>query len=102
MAIGAIEMTTIARAQDYTTIKHNEDNKTFVDQSHFGQQLTKNVEQMTRQVNSGDDTEWQNKKFDAKEKGGNAYSGDGGKKHKQEKPKDQVTAARHQGFDVKI
>ena len=33
MAFGAIELTTISRAQDYTTIKHNEDNKVVVDQS---------------------------------------------------------------------
>lgn len=102
MAVGPIEMSTIARTQDYTTIKHNEDNKTFVDQSNIGQQLTKNVEQLTKQVQSSDDSDWQNKKFDAKEKGKNEYSGDGGKKHERNNRKEQVIAKGHQGFDMKI
>ena len=41
MAFGSIELTTISRAQDYTTIKHNEDNKVNVDQANFSQQLQK-------------------------------------------------------------
>lgn len=103
MAVGPIEMSTIARAQDYTTIKHNEDNKTFVDQTNIGQQLNRNVEQMTRQVHSSDNSDWQNKKFDAKEKGSNTYSGEEGKKRDHEKQqKEQVVINRHQGFDIKI
>lgn len=102
MAVGPIEMSTIARAQDYTTIKHNDDNKVFVDQANFGQQLTKNVEQMTKQVHSSDDSDWQNKKFDAKEKGNNAYHGDGGQKREPSQKREQVIAKGHQSFDIKI
>lgn len=102
MGIGSIEFTTIARSQDYTTIKHNEDNKVNVDQAYFGQQLNKNVEQKTKKVQNGDNTEWQNKKFDAKEKGSNAYEGNSTLKRKQKQPKEQVVINGHQGFDVKI
>lgn len=104
MAFGAIELTTISRAQDYTTIKHNEDNKGMVDQTNFGKQLDKNVEQMTKEVHHGDNSDWQKKKFDAKEKGGNAYSGDGGRQRKkEEQQKDQKPAvSQHRGFDIKI
>ena len=36
MSINRIELQgTITRAQDYTTIKHNQDNKGMVDQSNF-------------------------------------------------------------------
>lgn len=103
MAFGAIEFTTISRAQDYTTIKHNEDSKGFVDQTNIGQQMNKNVEQLTKEVHQGDSTGWQNKKFDAKEKGSNSYDSDGGKKRKQDgKPKEQMVAKEYRGFDIKI
>lgn len=69
MAFGAIELTTISRAQDYTTIKHNEDNKVNVDQTNFSQQFQKTTEQNIREVHSSDDTQWHEKRPDAKEKG---------------------------------
>ena len=59
MAFGAIELTTISRAQDYTTIKHNEDNKVNVDQTNFSDQFQKTTEQNIREVHSSDDVQWQ-------------------------------------------
>ncbi len=86
MAIGFVEMQgQITRAQDFTTVKHNEDTKGLVDQSNFGQQMTKQVEKQVQRVNQGDRTENRQKKFDAKEKGSNEYQGDGGKNRKQKK-----------------
>lgn len=86
MAIGFVEMQgQITRAQDFTTVKHNEDTKGLVDQSNFGQQMTKQVERQVQRVNQGDKTENRQKKFDAKEKGSNEYSGDGGRGRKQKK-----------------
>ena len=78
MAIGFVEMQgQITRAHDYTTIKHNDDTKGMVEQAHFGQQLTKQVEKQVKRVNQGDKPE-----FDAKDKGSNEYRGDGGKNRK--------------------
>lgn len=86
MAIGFVELHgQITRAQDYTTIKHNEDTKELVDQTNFGQQMTKQVEKQAQRVNEGDNTENRQKKHDAKEKGSNEYYGDGGRNRKQEK-----------------
>ncbi len=68
MAFGSIEFTTISRAQDYSAIKHNEDNKGMVDQNNFSGQVQKSVEQMVRQVKSSDNAQWYEKKPDAKEK----------------------------------
>lgn len=102
MAFGSIEIPTITRAQDYTTIKHNEDNKGFVDQTNISQQINKNVEQLTREVHSSDNSDWQNKKFDAKEKGQSEYQGNGGKKRKKEERREQIIVNGHQGFDIKI
>ncbi len=86
MAIGFVEMQgQITRAQDFTTVKHNEDTKGLVDQSNFGQQMTKQVEKQTRRVNERDRAENRQKKFDAKEQGSNEYHGDGGQHRKREK-----------------
>lgn len=102
MAFGAIELTTISRAQDYTTIKHNEDNKGFVDQTNIGQHVQKEQRQRTNQVNSGDETGWHTRQFDAKEKGDNEYGGNGGKNRKKQQKHEQMVIKGRQGFDMKI
>ena len=104
MAIGAIERATIARSQDYTTIKANEDSKPIIDQRHFGQTFSKEVENKSRQVTQGQKPEQQQKKFDAKETGtGQSYS-QGPQKKKEEKDIQDgiVTLKKSGGFDIKI
>ena len=91
MSISRIELQgTITRAQDYTAIKHNEDNKGIVDQSNFQTQFHKAVENKVTQVHKGDDTEKGNTKYDAKEKGKGQYSGDGGKHRKKDQDSDDI------------
>ncbi|MBD5491266.1 MAG: hypothetical protein HDR16_03885 [Lachnospiraceae bacterium] len=86
MAIGFVEMQgQITRAQDFTTVKHNEDTKGMVDQANFEQQVTRQVEKQAQRVNERENAENQQKKFDAKEKGSNEYHGDGGRERKREK-----------------
>lgn len=102
MAIGAIEFTTISRAQDFSTIKQNEDNKGMVDQSNFGMQVQKNTEQQTRQVQGGDETQWQEHRPDAKEKGNGQYEGDGGRRRKKQQPMEKMVVKGRSSFDVKI
>ncbi len=80
MAIGFVEMQgQITRAQDFTTVKHNEDSKGLVDQ------VARQVEKQAQRVNEGDKAENRQKKFDSKEKGSNEYRGDGGRNRKKEK-----------------
>lgn len=102
MAFGSIEIVTLTRTQDYTTIKQNEDNKGFVNQNTISQQLQKDTEQRSREVRSSDNADWQGKKFDAKDKGANEYSGDGGKKRGQGKTHEQVVVKGQQSIDIKI
>ena len=101
MAFGAIEFTTISRAQDYSMIKHNEDNKGFVDQTNFSQQVQKTAEQRVREVHSSDDTEWHQQNPDAKEKGNNEYHGDGGR-HRRQGTDGRVVVKGQGGFDMKV
>lgn len=102
MAFGSIEFTTISRSQEYTTIKQNEDNKGFTDQANIGQHIQKESKERISQVRSSDNSEWHNRKFDAKDKGSNEYNGDGGRRNKQQKMKDQVVIKGQQGFDMKV
>ena len=102
MAFGSIELTTISRAQDYTTIKHNEDIKGFVDQANIGQNVQKEQLRRTNQVNQSDETGWHSRQFDAKEKGDNEYAGNGGQKRKKQEKHEQMVVKGHQSFDMKI
>ncbi len=101
MAFGAIEIVSMTRTQEYTTIKHNEDNKPMMDQANFGQQMEKQTNNLAKRVNTGDSAEWHNQNPDAKEKGRNEYAGDGGSRRNREKTERMVTKERG-GFDMKV
>ncbi|MBR3606158.1 MAG: hypothetical protein IKL51_01090 [Lachnospiraceae bacterium] len=109
MAIGHVELNNaMTRIQDYTTIKHNEDQKSSVQQNQFQNQFTKELNKDIRQVVKTDQseyqnkTEYQNKKFDARDKGSNQYTGDGGKRRRQNQQKDEGKNIRTSGFDMKV
>lgn len=104
MAIGSISLQgQITRAQDFSSIKQNEDNKVMVDQGNFQNHFQKEVKQNLSRVHESDDAENQNKKYDAKEKGNGQYDGDGGqKKRKHEKEETPVQKNMHSGFDIRI
>lgn len=105
MTISRVELQgQVTRAQDFTTIKHNEDNKTMVDQTNIQRQFDQNVDNRLRQVNQGEQTENREKRFDAKEKGNGTYSGDGGKRRKKEEKEEdgKVVLKGRGGFDMKI
>ncbi len=101
MSLGAIEFTTISRAQDYTTIKQNEDNKPVFDQTNLGQQAERTADVRAKSVTDSQDADWHNKRQDAREKGSNEYAGDGGKRRRQKDNADRVVVKGH-GFDMKV
>ncbi len=101
MALGSINIVTATRAQDFTAIKQNEDNKVAMMQNNIGHQEDKQLKLRSQQVMQKEEINWQQKKFDAKEKGSNEYAGDGGKKRK-EKQTDQVVIKGQQSFDIKV
>ena len=95
----------ITRAQDYTTIKHNEDAKGMVEQANVGQQMTKQVERQVNRVNKGNQPEYHERKFDAKDKGSNEYHGDGGqarKRKKGENPDGKVLMKKAEKIDFSV
>lgn len=105
MAFGSIEFTTISRAQDYSAIKQNEDNKDIVDQGNFSAQVQKTVDQNLREVRGSDESQWHENRPDAKEKGKGKYTGDGGRRRKSRQPQERVVikgGGGGGGFDMKI
>lgn len=106
MAIGFVEMQgQITRAQDFTTIKHNEDNKPIVEQANFGEQMVKQVERQVNRVNQGNQPDYHEGNSDAKDKGSNEYYGDGGRSRKkklQENPDGKVLMKKVNTFDFTV
>lgn len=106
MAIGFVEMQgQVTRAQDFTSIKHNEDSKGMVEQAHVGQQMTKQIERQVSRVNQGEQPEYHESKFDAKDKGSNEYQGDGGRSRKKklvENPDGKVLIKKTNNFDFSV
>ena len=110
MAIGHIELNAaMTRIQDYTAQKHNEDQRGAIQNDHMQNHFTKELKQDMKQVVKTDQseyqnkTQYQNKKFDAREKGSNQYTGDGGKNRRQkEDAKSKDLPGQYSGFDIKI
>jgi len=102
MAFGSIEFTTISRAQDFTAIKQNEDNKAFIDQTNLGHQALQTEEVKANTVTDSQNADWHNNRQDAREKGDNEYAGDGGKHRRKKEETDRVVVKGHGSFDLKI
>ncbi len=93
----------VSRMQDVTQFKQNEDMKGMVDQNNFQNTFHKQIDNRLNQVHQSDNAENRQKKFDAKDKGDNEYSGDGGKKRRRDEQADgKVIAKTHSGFDMKV
>lgn len=95
----------ITRAQDLSTIKHNEDNKGMMQQLNIQRQHENQVDTRARQVQRKDDPENEGKKHDAKEKGNGQYAGDGGGKRKKDgagNTDGKVVIKGKNSFDIKI
>lgn len=101
MAINPINIATLARTQDFSTIKHQEDTRAAMTQIAMNAQEDKDARMRSGQVIKKEEAGWHQKKFDAREKGDNEYSGDGGKK-RQEKQVSRVLKKEREGFDIKI
>ena len=110
MAIGQVELNTaMTRIQDYTTQKHNEDQRGALQQTQaqdkFDKELNQDIKKVikTNQDEYQNKTQYQNKKFDARDKGSNQYAGDGGRKRKKdEKAEGRVIPKGTSGFDIRI
>ncbi|WP_408070980.1 hypothetical protein [Butyrivibrio sp. JL13D10] len=81
----------VARTNDFSQIKQNEDNKVFTDQNAFQTEFNKEVDQKANSVTKKENVDQQQQeKHDAKEKGKNEYYGNGGKNRNQYKSPEEL------------
>ena len=106
MAVGPVTLNgVIPRTQDMTTIKQQEDHKPVLDQHNIQTTMKTQGERQLKQVNHKDDANEHKKKYDAKEKGSNAYHGQQQKKKKkqEENPGEKTQYRQYAGgVDMKI
>lgn len=101
MALGPVEMNgMISRTQDITTIKQNQDNKAFVDQSNIKTNMEQNVDHKLHQVHDADNSRDSEGEFDAKREGRNKYVKL--QKKKKEKTEGKVVVKQRGGFDMTV
>lgn len=96
---------TMQRSGDGATVKHNEDNKSIVNQMNAQQMGKKEQMHKAENVVKKEDAEFNQEKYDAKEKSKNEYflSGQKKKSKKKNEENDGVVIVKHcGGFDVKI
>ncbi|NTV77587.1 MAG: hypothetical protein HGA25_00205 [Clostridiales bacterium] len=104
MAIGPIEIQgTIGRAQDFSLVKQNEDNKGILDQSNLLNQTMKEAQHKPKFVSGVENTENKEFRYDAKDGSGASYEGNQKNKKKKQPPTDKVIPKGYgSGFDMKI
>lgn len=102
MAFGIVDLNNVMTGiHDYNNIRHQEDTRGMVEQGNIQNQQEKTIENKVNNVRESDDANFNQKKFDAKDKGSNEYSGDGGKKRRNV-PTDGKVIPKYTGFDMKI
>lgn len=69
----AMMQATVQRTQDMTGIKHQEDNKAYMAQANAQTTVKKEVEHKLQDVRKKDNADYNQQKYDAKEKGKNEY-----------------------------
>ena len=105
--MAGMDIAPIVRSQDYTFIKHNEDIKPEVDQSHLNIARDQKETRQNTEVVDLSESEWRSDQPDARDKGSNEYAGDGGKDRRRGAGKKSViekvvVKGASGGFDFKI
>jgi hypothetical protein len=76
--------------------------KGVVDQGNIQVQTTKKEQQLAKRVTNTEETYLREGRHDAKEKGHNEYTGDGGIRRKKTKNDEKVAGKSSGGFDIRI
>lgn len=101
----AMMQATVQRTQDMTGIKQQEDNKAYMAQSNAQATVKKEVEHKLQDVHEKDNADYNQQKYDAKEKGKNEYFSQN-KKGKDEEDSDEedgkVILKKRASFDMKV
>ncbi len=105
MAIGAIEMSTIARSHDVMKYKTGDDARGLLQQTALVREKEKEVRSNAQKVRSAGESDWHSRKFDAGEEGKGTYSGDGGQKRRRRESGEKKVFCENrenEHFDVQV
>ena len=93
----------IARVQDYTAMRQQEDIKLNAAQVHIQQEIDEHGENHVRTVHDSDNSDAADTHHDAREEGRNKYFSNRGDKKDSKAPTDgKVVVKNKGGFDLKI
>ena len=104
MAINPIEMNgMVTRSQDISMLKHNEDSRAVLQQGNVANAIVKKTQEKSEQVVNPEKTEYNEYRYDAKEKGNGSYQDNRKDNQKKKKQEDgRVVIRQPGGFDIKI
>ena len=103
MVIKPIEFAMIQQQNNVSKSQYNIETRPMAEQQAITQQVEKNAEHNSQQVNKKDNADNENAHYDAKDKSNNEYSND--REHSRKKKDDGRGIIKGQGsadFDVKI
>ncbi len=93
----------VQRSQEVSQIKHQEDNKAFVDNQNFGQHFSKEVKRQMDSVTDSEKSEEKKEQYDAKNKGnGREYETGQQKKRNKKENTDKTSLKSQSSFDIRI
>lgn len=94
----------VQRSQEVSQIKHQENNKAFVDNQNFGQQFSKEVKHQMDSVTDSQKSEKKKEQYDAKNKGnGREYDESQQKNRNKKKETTEKKILKSQSsFDIRI
>lgn len=104
MGVSLVELNgMVGRTQDYSSIKQNEDNRPYIEQSNLHVRQEKKEDTNANTVHHADDTEGKKMQSDAREKGNGTYAGDGGRNRKKQCMADGKVIKKGQShFDMSV
>ena len=103
MVIKPVEFAMIQQQNNVAKSQYNAENRPMTEQQTITQQVQKDINVHSQQVNKKDNSDNETGKYDAKDKSNNEYSGEGNSRKK--KKSDGKVFVKGQGsadFDVKI
>ena len=95
----------VQRSQDVTGYKVNQDNKANVDQTNIFGNHVKELQQKQENVVKKENADYEQQKYDAKEKGKNEYNGENRGHHNRKKEEEEdgkVAVKKKAAFDGRI
>ena len=102
MSVRPIDMLMVPQMNEVSHIKQSENSKPLVEQTNIFNQNQKEIEVKSEQVNTKDNVDYKDQKYDAKEKSNNEYYGKNLKNKAGNDDGSVVVKKKNMNFDMKV